>query len=163
MRAIVPPGKLRVHEWMNSRSGRGSCRERHCLRSSAAPRDEEDDSERNGDANPPHARDFTRQPVANAERREFVARPAARLVLLERADDDRRSVRGCREAVDLRCVMVAGPAQRWQTACSLSTSSARQSSSGIGPNGEPRKSWSRPGARGRASPWGPAHRGWAPM
>ena len=43
-----------------------------------------------------------------------------------------------------RCVIVAGPQQRWQTACSLSTSSARQSSSGIEPNGRPRKSWSRP-------------------
>ena len=29
-----------------------------------------------------------------------------------------------------------GPPQRWQTACSLSTSSARQSSSGIAPNGQ---------------------------
>ena len=43
-----------------------------------------------------------------------------------------------------RCVIVAGPPQRWQTACSLSTSSARQSSSGIEPNGRPRKSWSSP-------------------
>ena len=44
-----------------------------------------------------------------------------------------------------RCVVVAGPPQRWQTACSLSTNSAWASSSGIGPNGSRRKSWSRPG------------------
>ena len=43
-----------------------------------------------------------------------------------------------------RCVVVAGPPQRWQTACSLSTNSACERSSGIGPNGRRRKSWSSP-------------------
>ena len=43
-----------------------------------------------------------------------------------------------------RCVVVAGPPQRWQTAWSLSTNSACERSSGIGPNGRRRKSWSSP-------------------
>ncbi len=44
------------------------------------------------------------------------------------------------------------PPQRWQTAWSLSTNSACASSSGIGPNGSRRKSWSRPAAITRAPP-----------
>ena len=43
-----------------------------------------------------------------------------------------------------RCVVVAGPPQRWHTAWSLSTNSACERSSGIGPNGSRRKSWSSP-------------------
>ena len=45
-----------------------------------------------------------------------------------------------------------GPPQRWQTAWSLSTNSARARSSGIGPNGRRRKSWSSPAAITRAPP-----------
>ena len=51
-----------------------------------------------------------------------------------------------------RCVVVAGPPQRWQTAWSLSTNSAWASSSGIGPNGSRRKSWSSPATITRAPP-----------
>ena len=49
-----------------------------------------------------------------------------------------------------RCVIVAGPPQRWQTASSLSTNSATQSSVGIAPNGRPRKSCASPAATTRA-------------
>ena len=45
---------------------------------------------------------------------------------------------------------VAGPPHRWQTASSLSTNSATQSSVGIEPNGSPRKSCARPAATTRA-------------
>ena len=74
----------------------------------------------------------------------LVAVAAARLVLLVRAHDDRRARVGRGPAVDQRCVVVAGPPQRSQTAWSLSTNSAWASNSGIGPNGSRRKSWSSP-------------------
>ncbi len=48
-----------------------------------------------------------------------------------------------------RCVVVAVPPQRWHTAWSLSTNSAWERSSGIGPNGSRRKSWSSPAAMTR--------------
>ena len=56
-------------------------------------------------------------------------------------------------------MVVAGPPQRWQTAWSLSTNSACASSSGIGPNGSRRKSWSSPAAITRAPPSGERERG----
>ena len=81
---------------------------------------------------------------------QTVAAAAARLVALAAPTRITGSSRRAGLPSTSRCVMVAGPAQIWQIACSLSASSAWASSCGIGPNGSPRKSRSRPAASTRA-------------